>query len=180
MPFFENATNFKVTGGTFNVVAGDLNRHDHYYSNFTSNTYSDYPEDISNHQYYDPYAEWSPRGRHPAHHRSQRRQQEQGPYGYAEYYDDRQSESQGYYEGGYEGYEPPPPHRFESSLHSPRHVEITGGEFTQARNWNATQHYRPDAPRSFVHESEGTEFSPTHSSRPHVDLNRFHPADLAC
>ncbi|KAJ7935165.1 hypothetical protein B0H13DRAFT_1854428 [Mycena leptocephala] len=127
MPFFENATNFKVTGGTFNVVAGDLNRHDHYYSNFTSNTYSDYPEDISNHQYYDPYAEWSPRGRHPAHHRSQRRQQEQGPYGYAEYYDDRQSESQGYYEGGYEGYEPPPPHRFESSLHSPRHVEITEG-----------------------------------------------------
>ncbi|KAJ6593415.1 hypothetical protein B0H19DRAFT_19948 [Mycena capillaripes] len=153
MPFFEGASNFNITGGTFNVVAGDLNRHDNYYSSYTSNAYNHYPEDIPNHQYYDRHTPWPPRGRYPAHRPSQHRHQEHGPYGYADYYDE--GESDGYYDEGYE--QPSAPSRFEASLQSPGHIEIAGGEFVAARNWNTTHHYHPNAPERFTHESEGAD-----------------------
>ncbi|KAJ7668716.1 hypothetical protein DFH06DRAFT_1294473 [Mycena polygramma] len=155
MPFFEGATNFKITGGTFNAIAGDLNRYDHYHSSFISNTYNEYPEDVPNYQYHDPYVPGPPRGRYPAHHRSQPRR-EQGPYGYAEYYADEQSKSD-----YYGGYEPPrASRRFEASMQSPGHMEISGGEFIEARNWNpprrSTHRYHTETPRrrSFVDEPE--------------------------
>ncbi|KAJ6491792.1 hypothetical protein C8R47DRAFT_1121796 [Mycena vitilis] len=156
MPFFEGATNFKITGGTFNAIAGDLNRYDHYHSSFISNTYNEYPEDVPNYRYHDSYVPGPPRGRYAAHHRSQPRR-EQGPYGYAEYYPDEQSESD-----YYGGYEPPrASRRFEASMQSPGHIEISGGEFIEARNWNpprrSTHRYPTETPRrrSFVNEPEG-------------------------
>jgi hypothetical protein len=183
MAFFANSSNFKISGGKFNVIHGDLNQEDHTYTTFTSNSYNNYsdnnyadnnyadnnyadnnyadnnyadnsyPDDIPNHPYYDQYAPWPPRGRQPPRHRSQRRHQAHGAYGYAEYYDDRQSQSEGYYDGGYEPRGAPS--RFENSLRSPAsHIEIAGGEFMATRGRNATQHYHPDFQDGFAHEPE--------------------------
>ncbi|KAF7362300.1 hypothetical protein MVEN_00576600 [Mycena venus] len=121
-----------------------------------------YPDDIPNHPYYNQYAPWPPGGRHPPRHRSQRRHQAHGAYGYAEYYDDRQSQSDGYYD---EGYEPRgAPSRFETSLRSPAsHIEIAGGEFM------ATRHYHPDVQSGFTHEPE--DFTPVASQAGSVSDN---------
>ncbi|KAJ7030019.1 hypothetical protein C8F04DRAFT_1115052 [Mycena alexandri] len=137
MPFFENASNFKISGGTFNVIAGDLNQYENHHSTYTSSSYNEYPDDRPTHQYYDPYAQWSPRGRYPTHsqRRHQHRHQEQGPFGYADYYEDRRSQSESYYDAGY----PQPPGRFENSLRSTAHVEIAGGEFNDFPGRDATQ-----------------------------------------
>jgi hypothetical protein len=168
MAFFANSTNFQITGGSFNVIHGDMTQEDHTYATYTSNshnTYPDnnypdydypdypdnnYPNDIQNRQYYDYYAPRPPRGRYPPHPRSQRRHQERGAYGYTEYYDDSQSE--GYYGGGYGPQDVPD--RFESSLRSSaRHTEISGGDFIATRGRNSRR-YRPDVAPSPTHESQ--------------------------
>ncbi|KAJ7716525.1 hypothetical protein B0H16DRAFT_1613552 [Mycena metata] len=147
MPFFENATNFKISGGTFNTIAGDLNQYENHHSTYTSTSYNEYPDDRPNHQYYDPYARWPPRGRYPSHRRPQYPHQEQGPFGYAEYYEDRQSQSESRYDAGY----PQAPGRFENSLRSTAHVEIAGGQFNDFPERDATQRsHHPDT----RHESQ--------------------------
>lgn len=165
MAFFANSTNFKISGGSFNVIHGDSNHETHTYSTLASNSYNDFPDNdypYSNYpdnfpdenpsyRHYDQYAPRPSRGR-PSHRRSQRRYQEHGPYGYAEYYEDGQSE------GHYNGRQAPQgsPSPFETSLRSPsRHVEIAGGEFTHTRTRNATRHYHPDFAENSTPESEG-------------------------
>ncbi|KAJ7876137.1 hypothetical protein B0H14DRAFT_2714721 [Mycena olivaceomarginata] len=165
MAFFANSTNFKISGGSFNVIHGDSNHETHTYSTLASNSYNDFPDNdypYSNYpdnfpdenpsyRHYDQYAPPPSRGRRPSHRRSQRRYQEHGPYGYAEYYEDGQSE------GHYNGRQAPQgsPSPFETSLRSPsRHVEIAGGEFTHTRTRNATRHYHPDFAENSTPESE--------------------------
>ncbi|KAJ7188759.1 hypothetical protein C8R46DRAFT_29528 [Mycena filopes] len=158
MPFFENATNFKISGGTFNVIAGDLNQYENHHSTYTSTSYNEYPEDVPAHRHYDPYQQWPPRGRYPSHRRPQHRYQEQGPFGYAEYYDDRQSHSETYYDGGYSR----APGRFENSLRSATApVEIEGGEFNEVRGRDATQRYQGAPRSSFRPQSEDSVPSPS-------------------
>jgi len=120
MPFFENAKDFKITGGTFNVIHGDLNQYHNHRSTFVAHSYNDNGEFPDDSYINDP----SPQGNYPpygsqpvydgsqpvydgyaAHRRPRRRHQERGPYGSAEYYydDNRGRRSQGNH-GGYRDY----------------------------------------------------------------------------
>ncbi|KAJ7503044.1 hypothetical protein B0H11DRAFT_1987575 [Mycena galericulata] len=139
MPFFENATNFTISGGTFNTISGDLNRYERYHSTATTNSFNN-QDNIPSHPYYPPYGSRPPRGIH---------HQERGPFGYADYYDDNprpapEADYGRYDDQGRWGH-------LETSMHSPGHVEITGGDFNTARSRNQDQR---DS-RYFTHEPQG-------------------------
>ncbi|KAJ6497572.1 hypothetical protein C8R45DRAFT_983456 [Mycena sanguinolenta] len=198
--FFANSTNFQISGGSFNVIHGDMIKTEHTHTNYISNShnncaddnypddnYSDYhyypddnyPAHIPN-QYYDGQgAPWPPRGRYRPHPQSQRRHQEHGGYGYAEYYDDRQSE--GYHNGGYGPPQGAPSH-FESSLRSPqRHVEIAGGEFISTHGRTRRQYRPSDVAESFTHEwqdsiPDSTPVSSETDSLPETDNAQENPS----
>ncbi|KAJ7772062.1 hypothetical protein DFH07DRAFT_937738 [Mycena maculata] len=140
MPFFEGSSNFKITGGTFNVISGDLNQYETNHSVFTAHSFNgnpDGPNYLPNSGPYPPYGSQPymrsgpPRGygpapgyhplRRPPHHH-----QEHGPYGFADYYDNRSPPQESHY-SGYDGLGGRS--RFETAMHSPEHVEVAGGEF---------------------------------------------------
>ncbi|KAJ7287146.1 hypothetical protein C8J57DRAFT_1283003 [Mycena rebaudengoi] len=104
MPFFENATNFKITGGTFNSVSGDLNQYHTQYSQFTTDSYNDGGADgIHGHGHsYHPYEPRASRGR--TSHPRPRAQQRGAPIRYPEDYDDYDDRGSATY-GGYDEYE---------------------------------------------------------------------------
>jgi len=184
MPFFENAKDFKITGGTFNVINGDLNQYHNYRSNFVSHSYNDngFPDDsyINEPQgNYPHYGSQPMYDDYPAHRRSRHRHQERGPYGSAEYYydDNRDQRFQGNHggyrghgtndrSGGYGGYsgQPEEPRGgFEAAMQSPTtHVDLVGGEFMARRNMNAND-YQATMPGS-VSESQDFESTTSGSS----------------
>ncbi|KAJ7686573.1 hypothetical protein B0H17DRAFT_1072004 [Mycena rosella] len=158
MPFFEGSSNFKITGGTFNAISGDLNKHYTTHSTFTSNSYNNNPngDPTGSHPYYHPYA---PRGRAPPR-RPQYPQREQGAFGYTEYHDDLPPQPGGQYQyGRYDGLGDRS--RFESSLRSPAaHVEIVGGEFNAVRGESRATHDSQDHMSHTVPETTNTEENP--------------------
>ncbi|KAJ7209790.1 hypothetical protein GGX14DRAFT_453126 [Mycena pura] len=182
MPFFENAKDFKITGGTFNVIHGDLNQYHNHRSTFVAHSYNDngFPDDS---YINDPQGNYPHYGSQPvyddyaAHRRPRRRHQERGPYGSAEYYydDNRGRRFQGNH-GGYRDYgrydgsgdygsyggRPVDSHGgFEAAMQSPTtHVDLVGGEFTE-RDMNVTNDYQPTTPGSF---NESQDFESMHST----------------
>ncbi|KAF7351038.1 hypothetical protein MSAN_01666100 [Mycena sanguinolenta] len=192
--FFANSTNFQITGGSFNVIHGDMVKTEHTHATYISNSHNNYaddnyPEDnysdyyypddnypahVPNQYYGGQHAPWPPRGRHRPHPRSQRRHQEHGGYGYAEYYDDRESE--GYRNGGY-GPSQDVPSRFEDSLRSPeRHIEIAGGEFISTHGRARRLYRSSDVAESFAREwqdsiPDSTPVSSESELLPETDLN---------
>ncbi|KAJ7169125.1 hypothetical protein C8R43DRAFT_982400 [Mycena crocata] len=170
MPFFENASNFTITGGNFNVISGDLNQYEQHYTTFTVNSHNNNPNDNPHHPSYYQYGSRPPRGT-PPRPRAQHRHQEHGAYGYAEYYDNRGPAS----DANYGRYQNPGPHsRFETSLHSQEHVEIAGGEFSTQNGdfyqeaWGGSSMQGED----FVPTSSGTQPFSGHETR-----GELHDAD---
>ncbi|KAJ7496855.1 hypothetical protein FB451DRAFT_1209008 [Mycena latifolia] len=156
MPFFENSSNFKITGGTFNVISGDLNQYETNYSTFTAHSFNNNPNGAPNHPYYHPYAPPPPppRGR-PTPRHPQYQHQGRGAFGYAEYYDDMPPSEDQY--GGHE--DRGAGSRFEASMRSPDHyVEISEAEFIAARQRDVTTHYHPSAGegRGSTQDSQGS------------------------
>ncbi|KAJ6589932.1 hypothetical protein DFH09DRAFT_1140464 [Mycena vulgaris] len=132
MPFFENSSNFKITGGTFNVISGDLNQYETNHTTFTSHSFNNNPNGAASYHPYGSRPPSSPRGRArggPPPRRPQYQHQEYGAYGYAEYYDDIGPGS----DNGQYG-EPRARGRFEPAMRSGAYVEIRGGEFNAPRN----------------------------------------------
>ncbi|KAK7057616.1 hypothetical protein R3P38DRAFT_2842044 [Favolaschia claudopus] len=138
MTFFNNSSNFQITGGTFNVIHGDLNQEHHVYSTYISNAYSqDYnPDHFDDGAHYDP---WPPQGGN--HRRRSQRHRERGEYGHAQYYTDRPQSSG----------------RFETLLQSPEsHVEISGGDFHASPRRRRSPVYQPEPAERFSHVSPVT------------------------
>ncbi|KAJ6631555.1 hypothetical protein B0H10DRAFT_500330 [Mycena sp. CBHHK59/15] len=122
MPFFENATNFTVTGGTFNNIAGNMNQNETVYTNVSAHSYRR-PEEMHNH-FYSPYDSRPSRGRSPRH--SPRRQRRgHDALGYAEYYDNRGSRFEETYGGREDSWNRSD---LQNRLSAHDGVEITGGE----------------------------------------------------
>ncbi|KAJ7099531.1 hypothetical protein B0H15DRAFT_550552 [Mycena belliarum] len=100
MSFFENSSNIKIMGGTFNVIHGDLNQYHNTHATYTSQSYNNEPPNSPTHHHHPSLFSSSPRGRPPPGRPPYR--PERDAFSYAEYRDNGPEPQRQY--RGYRGY----------------------------------------------------------------------------